>query len=110
MTTLSKNATVSIVVLLMLVGVGAAATKLFFREARSASDYSAHVALTSEICNRLAAVPQGQHYPASLSQLQLTFPDGGNTSFLGRFTYTSDGTSCTLRTVVRSKEVVRSYP
>ena len=99
----------SVLLVMILLGIGAAATKLL-RQARAASDYSVHAALTSEVCERLAAIQPGQSYPASLSELRLTFPDGGDTSMLSRFTYTSGGTNCALRTVLRGEEIVRLYP
>ena len=105
----STMTAVWVVVILLVVGIGAAATKLL-RQADSAADYSAHAALTAEISDRLAAIPAGQAYPSSLLQLRLTFPDGGDTSLLRRFSYSSDGTSCTVRTELRDREFVRSYP
>jgi hypothetical protein len=108
----SKKVTVWIVVLLallLLAGIGAVARKIS-HDADAAADHSAHAALTAEICDRLADVPDGQPYPPSLSQLQLTFPDGGNASLLGRFTYTSNRRNCTVRTLLRGQEFVRSYP
>jgi hypothetical protein len=80
------------------------------RQANKAADYSAHWAVTAEIEHQLAAVPHGQRYPDSLSQLRLTYPDGGNTSLLSRFTYNSTGTSCVLRTVIQGQEIMRSFP
>jgi len=85
------------------------------RPAIRAADYSAHAALTKEICLLLAAVPPGQAYPESLTDLHLTFPDGGDHSLLERFEYNSKGTSCTLKTVLtwdgRDAEVIsRSFP
>ena len=109
MTTPSKKRVLWTVMFLMLLGIGAAATKLF-RVANAAVDYSAHAGLTSEICDTLAGVPPGQHYPAALSQLQLRFPDGGDPSLLSRFVYTSNGTNCMLGTVLRGQEFVCSYP
>ena len=79
-------------------------------KANSAADYSAHAALTAEICDRLAAVPSGQRFPDSLSELRLTDPDGGDGSLLRRFTYHSTGTSCIVRTTLRGQEFSRSYP
>src|SRR5688572_26624795 len=96
-------------VLLLVVGLAAAAIKLF-RQADYWADYSAHAALTAEFSDLLAAIPAEQIYPTSLSQLQLTFPDGGDASLLARFTYSSDGTSCTVRTVLHDREFARSYP
>ena len=81
---------------------------MLFRDLRISRDYSAHAALTAEIYDRLAAA--GQSYPTSLLQLRLTFPDRGDTSLLSRFHYSSDGTSCTVRTVLHDRELVRSYP
>jgi hypothetical protein len=44
--------------------------------ARRLADYSAHAALTKEIYRLLEEIPRGQPYPKSLSELDLTFPDG----------------------------------
>jgi hypothetical protein len=86
-----------------------------FREASRAADYSAHAALTEEICERLAAIPPGQQFPASLQELHLTFPDGGDAKLLEQFEYHSSGSQCTLRTVLiwsdeQRVEVIRTYP
>ena len=97
------------IVLALLLVCGAAAFHLF-RQARVSADYSAHAALTAEICERLASTPVGQRYPDSLSQLPLTYPDGGSTSLLSRFDYQSIGTNCTVRTVLRGNDFARSFP
>jgi hypothetical protein len=86
-----------------------------FRGAARAADYSAHAALTKEICNQLAEFPPGQHFPASLQDLRLLYPDGGDAKLLERFEYHSTGTQCTLRTVLKwsdegREEVIRTYP
>ena len=96
-------------VLVAIVGASIAAVTTL-RKADMAADHSAHAALTAEICEQLAAVPQGQSYPASLSELRLTFPDGGDVSLLKRFTYHSTGTNCTLRTRLGNEEILRSFP
>jgi|ERR1051325_1069129 uncharacterized iron-regulated membrane protein len=79
-------------------------------QASAAADHSAHAALTKEICEQLAAVPKGQPYPDSLAQLRLTFPDGGGTSLLKRFSYRSTGTNCALETRLGREQVLRSFP
>jgi hypothetical protein len=82
-------------------------------EAKTAADYSAQAALNKEICDLLAAVPPGQLYPAALSELPLTFPDGGDALLLKRFEYHSTGKTCTLRTEFAWHEPrvsVRSFP
>lgn len=79
-------------------------------QARMAADYSAHAALTEEICRELEAVRPGQFFPASLSELRLSFPGGSTPSMLSRFNYSSSGTSCTVRTSLLGKEFSRSYP
>lgn len=75
-----------------------------------AADSSAHAALTSEIEHQLAGIQPGEGYPDSLTRLRLTYPDGGNSSLLRRFAYHSTGTNCTLRTVLRGEEILRSFP
>jgi hypothetical protein len=86
-----------------------------WRDAAAAADYSAHEALTTEICDLLAAIQPGQPYPASLTELPLTFPDGGDHRLLERFEYHSTGTSCTLKTVLEwrggaPEVIVRTFP
>jgi hypothetical protein len=78
--------------------------------ANRAADQSAHEALAYEIMLSLAAVPPGQSYPDSLSELPLTYPDGGDQSLLARFKYESDGASCTVRTTVRDETIERRFP
>jgi hypothetical protein len=104
-----KKFIVLMLALLVIVAVGIPAIT-GLRRADEASDYSAHAALTAEICDRLATVPLGNPYPASLSELRLTFPDGGDSSLLKRFTYQSAGTNCTLRTRLGREEILRSFP
>lgn len=109
MPSLSRRTIVRLVVLMIaldavVVGIG------IFWELRQAADYSAHAALTAEICQKLASIPRGQSYPTSLTQLQLTYPDGGSTSLLSRFTYSSTGTGCTVSTTLNKKHVGWSYP
>ena len=109
MTACDKRLAVLGVALIPLLLLAVAALRTI-HEAHMAADYSAHAALTAEIEHRLAAVRQGQIYPDSLSELRLTYPDGGTTSLLNRFIYRSTGTSCTVRTVLHGAEVVRSFP
>jgi hypothetical protein len=104
-----KKMAVWAIVLLLLIVPGILLARTWF-QAAAAADYSAHAALTKEIVDQLAAIPSGQPYPSSLSQLRLTFPDGGDTSLLKRFEYRSDGASCTVRTVLGKEEFVRSFP
>jgi len=110
MTALRSNllmAWASLLVLLVAFGI---VTAMAFKSVNRAADHSAHAALTVEICARLESVPQGNAYPKSLSELRLTYPDGGDSSLLSRFTYYSSGTSCTVRTFLRGREFVRTYP
>ena len=79
-------------------------------EADLAAEMSAQHALFKEISDQLEVWPAGQAYPTSLSQLRLTFPDGGDASLLKKFDYNSTGTSCSLRTSFESRELVRSFP
>jgi len=104
----STKSTVLIIGILLLLGLGVAAG-ILLHEAHAAADYSAHAALTKEICDQLAAVP-GNPYPESLSQLRLTFPDGGDASLLKRFSYHCGRTNCTLQTRLGGEEIVRSFP
>jgi len=94
---------------LFLVVFGSWAANQWFAAA-AAADYSAHAALAHEIWEQLAAVPQGQAYPNSLNELRLSFPDGGHTLLLNRFEYRSNGTNCTVSTVLRGEKIVKSFP
>jgi hypothetical protein len=89
------------------VGVQVANT---IQSAAAAADHSAHAALTEEIFALLAAISNGQPYPESLSELPLTFPDGGGRSLLSRFDYRRTATGCTARTTLRGEEFVRTFP
>jgi len=104
-----QEKTVWAALLLLSVSLGIAAAILWW-EVDAAADHSAHAALTKEICDQLAAIPRGQSYPESLSQLRLTFPDGGDASLLKRFAYRSNGTNCTLVTRLGGEQVLRSFP
>ena len=79
-------------------------------ESDLASQLSAQNALCVEITQQLAAWPTGKPYPDSLSQLHLTYRDGGDASILELFEYHSNGTNCTLRTRLGTPEFVRSFP
>ena len=94
---------------LLLVILGSWAASTWF-SAAAAADHSAHAALMHEILEQLSAVPSGQPYPTSLSQLSLTYPDGGDSSLLTRFEYQSDGKSYMLRTVLGDEIVTKSAP
>jgi hypothetical protein len=109
MNTRGRKLTVWGFVVALLLVFGAVALNLL-QQARSAADYSAHAALTVEIWKQLASTPDGQLYPDALSQLHLTYPDGGSTSLLSRFSYHSNGTNCTVCTVLNGRDVVRSFP
>jgi hypothetical protein len=105
----STRSTLLVIGILLLLGLGVAAG-ILLHQARTAADYSAHAALTKEICDQLAAVPPGSSYPESLSQLRLTFPDGGDATLLKRFSYHCNRTNCTLQTRLGGEEIVRSFP
>ena len=79
-------------------------------EARAAADRSAHAALAAEIFKQLAAIPSRQEYPNTLSDLALTYPDGGDHSLLERFDYQRTSTGCTVRTTIGGTETVKSFP
>jgi len=72
---------------------------IMFRQMRGASDYSAHAALAAEIQSNLVFLSHsGSPFPRTLAELPLRYPDGGDTSLLRRFEYSSSGTGCTVRT------------
>ena len=109
MTVPSKKSVIGIGIfsLLLIASIPAAIT---WREAKAAADHSAHAALTAEIFDQLSGVSNGQPYPKSLSELRLTYPDGGDASLLRRFTYRSTGTNCTVSTRLGGEETLRSFP
>jgi hypothetical protein len=109
-----KSLTPWICVGLLFLGICAWGVSVY-RGAARAADYSAHAALTKEICEQLAAIPAGEQFPTSLKDLHLSYPDGGDAKLLERFQYRSSGAQCRLRTVLewsdeRREEVVRTYP
>jgi hypothetical protein len=113
--TLSSRRAPWAIPLILVLGLGTWWCASMLLRANSLADYSAHMALTKEIHGLLAAVPPGQPYPESLSELKLTYPDGGDASLLERYEYRSNGTSCTLKTVLAwdgdDRTVIsRSYP
>ena len=81
-----------------------------WRNAAEAADQSAQAELAKEIWDQLAVIPPGQTYPKTLSELRLTYPDGGDSSLLSRFEYHSSDRGCTVRTVLWGEEVMRSFP
>lgn len=109
MTAFDKRLVLAAVVFTLLSIAGVALLNLRAAAKRMA-DYSAHAALAVEIEHRLAAVSEGQPYPDSLSELRLTYPDGGNSSLLRRFTYQSTGSNCAVRTVLHDREIVLHFP
>ena len=106
----TKSATVPVVLLFvfLLVGLGAIGW-IQLHNAAEAADYSAQAALTKEIFDQLAAMSPGQ-YPETLGALHLTFPDGGDQSMLEPFAYTSNGTSCSILTVLGENVIEQSFP
>jgi hypothetical protein len=109
MTAPSQKSLIAMLALLVLISLGVLGV-ITLRESNAAADHSAHAALTAEVCDQLSAIPRGQLYPASLSQLRLKFPDGGDASLLKRFTYHSTGTNCTVGTRLSGVEIFRSFP
>lgn len=107
---MSVNKKITCAVLAIVSALLVAAVVREFRNAFWLADQSAMAALDKEIGDQLAAIPPGQDYPASLSELPLTYPDGGNSDLLTRFQYTSAGDTCSYRTSIFGKEVVRSFP
>ena len=98
------------IVLLLVLGVISYRAAQTWLSARAAADHSAHAALNMEIQDQLAAIPPGAPYPASLSDLQLSYPDGGDERLLERFEYKSNGATCTLKTVLDGETIERSFP
>jgi hypothetical protein len=79
-------------------------------DANRAAKHSAIGSLEQEINDQLAAIPTGGSYPASLAELKLTYPDGGDATLLDHFEYTSTGDRCGYRVTVFDREVRRSFP
>jgi hypothetical protein len=77
---------------------------LFF-ESRPDVERSAHEALTAAVVSNLAFIARGDRkFPNRLSDLPLRFPDGGDSSLLQRFDYSSFGTGCILRVQSPSRQ------
>lgn len=72
---------------------------LWFFESRRTKVDSAHSARTAEIVSNLTFISYSRRpFPDSLSELPLRYLDGGDSSLLPYFSYSSSGTSCTVRT------------
>jgi hypothetical protein len=109
--TLSKSARRAVLiafgVLLAALAIPAART---FQTAQKAARGSAKYALLDEMTVQLDAWPEGKDYPATLSELHLTYPDGGDESLLKEFTYKTTGRTCSIRVTPFRIEVVREFP
>lgn len=105
----SKRLTLVAMAVLVAIWLGISAV-VTLHQATEAADYSAHSALTAEICEQLAAIPPGGPYPESLSDLKLAYPDGGDADLLKRFTYVTTGDRCTLQTQLGNRDITRSFP
>ena len=81
-----------------------------YSEMALARQMSAENAALNQVIEQLTNWPTGKPYPDTLSQLGLTYPDGGDATILARFEYRSLGTNCTLRTRFGEKETVWSFP
>jgi hypothetical protein len=80
-----------------------------YREVRWVAEQSAVGALDREISEQLAAFPAERLYPASLSELTLTYPDGGGEELLNRFEFVSTGERCSYRVSIFKKIVEREF-
>jgi hypothetical protein len=80
-----------------------------YREVRWTAEQSAVGALDREISEQLAAFPAERLYPASLSELALTYPDGGDEELLSRFEFESTGERCGYRVSIFKKVVEREF-
>ena len=93
-----ESSPVKIILCVALLGIGILGWS-GFRQMRQARDYSAHAALAEEIRSNLVFLSYSHApFPRSLSDLPLRYPDGGDSSLLRRFDYSSSGTNCTVRT------------
>lgn len=105
-----SNRKILVVVGLAVVGAWALlAVGRAFLEARWVAEQSAVAALDREISDQLAAFPAERLYPASLSELTLTYPDGGGEELLGRFEFESTGARCGYRVSIFKKIVEREF-
>jgi hypothetical protein len=82
---------------------------LTFQNAQQAADGSAKYALLREMTAQLEAWPENKDYPASLSELELTYPDGGDESLLNEFEYRTTGRTCSIRVTPFRTEVYEEF-
>lgn len=107
---MSSSRRILVAVALAVVGAWALlAIGRAFGEVRWTVEQSAVAALDREISDQLAAIPVGQLYPATLSELVLTYPDGGGEELLSRFEFESTGERCGYRVSIFGKEVDREF-
>jgi hypothetical protein len=64
---------------------------------RTADRHFDELALTGEITRKLAACGERGQFPASLSELQLGYPERSTPSMLRFYEYRTTGTNCTLK-------------
>jgi Tfp pilus assembly protein PilE len=81
-----------------------------FQDVNRAARGSAKSALLKEMELQLRAWPASEDYPASLSELRLTYPDGGDESLLKEFHYSTNGRTCSIRTFIWDRDVVVRFP
>jgi hypothetical protein len=81
-----------------------------FYQAQKSAHASAKSALLREMEIQLKSWPEGKDYPTSLSELPLTYPDGGDASLLREFDYSSTGQTCSIRTFIWDRDVVVQFP
>lgn len=96
-----------IAILVLLVGYA------FYTQIRLASksaEASALSALVQEIHDQLAAIPPGGSYPESLSELPLTYPDGGDISLLEQIDYRRIENGCEMRVRIFDRDNFYVFP
>lgn len=101
-----RTVLISLIILAALLSIPAVRA---FQEARQAARGSAKYALLEEMAAQLDAWPESKDYPASLSELELTYPDGGDDSLLKEFEYRTTGRTCSIRVTPFRREVFKEF-
>ena len=82
---------------------------LVVRSAARAARISAQYALWEEIVRLLKEKESTGNFPRQLSDLPLTYPDGGDSRILALFSYERDATSCEVATEISGNKKFKRF-